>query len=1408
MEKFITSMFLGILLFSNVFSQTYTYASSPAIGTYVACPSDCNDWLGGVLQMKLISADATSFTFRIHKCDGSAFTTSGTATVGWDTDLQCSGNPPTGGVESVSVTAGSYYKDITVPASWFFNGNNSYWVGAYSNGTNTYYAGMVTVTRTLAAPSTPTGLSANATSTSGISLTWNSVSSATSYDVYDCGGSYITNTSNTSYSVSGLSAGTYYSYKVRAKNSGGTSSFTSCTGATTNSNTLSISPTSTQNVSSTAGSGSVSVNSNTNWTSSSNQTWLTITSGSSGSGSGTVSYSYSANSGTSSRTATITISASGVASQTLTVVQAGASLYLTISPSTTQNVSSGAGSGNIIVSSNTSWSASSDQTWLTITSGSSGSGNGTVSYSYSANSGTSSRTATITLSASGVSSQTLTVVQEGASLYLTISPTATQNVSSSAGTGNVTVSSNVSWTATSNQSWLSITAGSNGSGNGTVSYSYSANTGTSSRSATITLSASGVSSQTLTFVQAGASLYLTISPSTAQNVSSGTGSGNIIVSSNTSWSASSNQSWLTITSGSNGNGSGTVSYSYSENPNTFSRSAIITLSASGVSSQTLTVVQAGVPIYLVISPDGTIDLSENSGSGSIQVSSNTDWDAISNQSWLTITSGISGTGNASIYYSYTTNSSASVRTATITVSATGLSSKTLTLNQQGITQSDLCIVPKLLVPKDQATDIATQTHFIWEKVPGANVSYNLEVYNSSDVLVYSKSGINSTDYRLLPSEALERGSVNYKYRVQANVDGQLTEWSEMRSFNTLLSNNSNLWSVGVAIGHFLDVIIYSNSGYPLSDYSCNFGDDCSYVSGICTGLKWQCVEYALRFYWQIYRLNLHAHGLNGNANYFDNNASLAGLRFVSKNSPKLPKVGDILVWDDGYGHVAIVMSVNYDDVGNYSLTVAQQNVSAGQFIDFEMQVEQDNYSHKVIYGSKDYAGFLTPQPVFASTNPQDGGVITTTTPTIAWEYLPQGGFTIYIKEMDDNGCYQTYHTYSGYGQSFYVNQSIALTPGKNYLYRVVNNLPSGQYQNPVVYFSVAETKSSSSEEILAEKLTVRVVDENNSPVSDVSIYSETLNGIEYRGTTGSAGLCNLSTFEKINSSDLIVCKSAAYDDVERIVENADLESGFITITLNINESYNSLFGAKVLAFQHGTENYNQIFTEPEVELVITAEMHNAYSICVPDYYVENVENCTEHQVQDSVISLTLLPGANNFRVHFYTEEDTLTIEKTLFYYPESFLDEYSQKVTIVSTPALAETLLLVDGNFFDVLSGESDVFDLTNGVHDLVFLKDGFYEYVRVYSDTTIVLDYNPAQTNQLNKGNINLFPNPINSKITIQNAEGSFAEVFDSAGRIVYSCKIESDNFVTDLSHLENGIYLIRFSKSNTFSYNRFVKM
>jgi len=83
------------------------------------------------------------------------------------------------------------------------------------------------------APPIPTGLTAAVASCYSINLSWNSSVGATSYDVYTCSGSSVTNTSNTNYTVTGLNPNTYYDYKVRAIGTLGSSSFSLCQGATT-----------------------------------------------------------------------------------------------------------------------------------------------------------------------------------------------------------------------------------------------------------------------------------------------------------------------------------------------------------------------------------------------------------------------------------------------------------------------------------------------------------------------------------------------------------------------------------------------------------------------------------------------------------------------------------------------------------------------------------------------------------------------------------------------------------------------------------------------------------------------------------------------------------------------------------------------------------------------------------------------------------------------------------------------------------------------------------------------------------------------------------------------------------------------------------------------------------------------
>lgn len=345
---------------------------------------------------------------------------------------------------------------------------------------------------------------------------------------------------------------------------------------------------------------------------------------------------------------------------------------LAVSPSN-QNVTAATGSTNFTVTTTGTWTAVSNQTWCTVTP--SGTGNGTLVANYSENTTTSQRLATITVSVNGASPVNVTVTQAAAAPTLAVSPS-NQNVTSAAGTTLFTVSSNTSWTCVSNASWCLVTT--SGTGNGTIYANYTENTSTTQRVASITVTASGVAPVIITVTQAGATPFLSVSPSN-QNVGSPAGSTSFSVSSNTSWIAVSDQTWCTVTP--SGTGNGILAANFTENTSTLQRVANITVTASGATPVIVTVTQAGVgSIYLNVTPANQ-NVGSAPGNTNFTVSSNTAWNANSNQTWCTVTP--SGNGNGIITATFTENTSTVSRIATINVSGTNASPVSVTVTQEG-----------------------------------------------------------------------------------------------------------------------------------------------------------------------------------------------------------------------------------------------------------------------------------------------------------------------------------------------------------------------------------------------------------------------------------------------------------------------------------------------------------------------------------------------------------------------------------------------------------------------------------------------------------------------------------------------------------------------------------------------------
>ena len=155
--------------------------------------------------------------------------------------------------------------------------------------------------------------------------------------------------------------------------------------------------------------------------------------------------------------------------------------------------------------------------------------------------------------------------------------------------------------------------------------------------------------------------------SATPSAAAGSGTVGVTASINTcGWTATSNApTWLTVTSGSSGTGNGTVGFAVSANLTTTPRTGTLT-----IAGQTFTVTQAGATCSFTLdATSATPSAAAGNGTVGVTASVNTcGWTATSNApTWLTVTSGSSGTGNGTVAYAVAANLTTTPRTGTLTI---------------------------------------------------------------------------------------------------------------------------------------------------------------------------------------------------------------------------------------------------------------------------------------------------------------------------------------------------------------------------------------------------------------------------------------------------------------------------------------------------------------------------------------------------------------------------------------------------------------------------------------------------------------------------------------------------------------------------------------------------------------------
>ena len=390
------------------------------------------------------------------------------------------------------------------------------------------------------------------------------------------------------------------------------------------------------------------------WSAASEASWISVGSGSTGSGNGAVTLQVAPNPGA-TRSGTLTI-----AGHTFTVAQDAVSI-VSCTPSiqpTSQSIAAAGGIGSSSVTSNTgcAWTVASNAPWITVTSGASGSGNGPVTFALAANTGA-NRSGTLT-----IAGHTFTVNQANGCSY-SIQATS-QSIASGGGPGSsaVTSGSGCAWTATSNAPWITVTSGATGSGDGDVTFGIAPNPG-AERSGTLT-----IAGQTFTVNQATGCSYSI--QSTSQSIASGGGPGTSAVTScRMRVDATSNAPWITVTSGATGSGNGNVTFSIGANTGA-ARTGTLT-----IAGQTFTVNQTTGCSYSIQPTSQSIASGGGPGSSAVTSNSGCAWTTTSNATWITVTTGATGSGNGNVTFSIGANTGAA-RSGTATIAG-----QTFTVNQ-------------------------------------------------------------------------------------------------------------------------------------------------------------------------------------------------------------------------------------------------------------------------------------------------------------------------------------------------------------------------------------------------------------------------------------------------------------------------------------------------------------------------------------------------------------------------------------------------------------------------------------------------------------------------------------------------------------------------------------------------------
>ena len=328
------------------------------------------------------------------------------------------------------------------------------------------------------------------------------------------------------------------------------------------------------------------------------------------------------------------------------------------------SVKSESQSVTVSFSSNVPWMASVSADWIFISPSSGQAGSNTVSIKVMENVTDQPRTATVTITdIDGKSTLTFEINQEAVDRTLTVNPES-MTFTAQGGEDKLTVSSNTEWTVGKDVDWITLDSD-KGNGDSMIKVIATENQSLTLRTGSITVtSTDGKIKRTVSVQQDGADVVFSIDRLDV-SVNAAGEDFTVNVTHNIGYKIDSQPEWVKLTNKATSGNTDTFTFKAETNTSIAAREGVIVFCNDNNECVPVTVKQAGANTTISVSA-AELTFTAASGSKTLSVTSNSDWTATSDASWIKLNAS-SGNGNAQVTVTAEENTTITQRSATITI---------------------------------------------------------------------------------------------------------------------------------------------------------------------------------------------------------------------------------------------------------------------------------------------------------------------------------------------------------------------------------------------------------------------------------------------------------------------------------------------------------------------------------------------------------------------------------------------------------------------------------------------------------------------------------------------------------------------------------------------------------------------